>query len=351
MAVSFGIVGLPNVGKSSLFNLLTHSSVKVSNYPFCTIDYHVGVVAVPDDRLESLRRVLQPCECIPARITVYDIAGLVKGAADGEGLGNMFLAHIREVDLVVHLLRAFQSPDVVHVSTDPDPLEDFLTVNTEIALADMQAVQRRMDKLEGKVRSGDKDACREKEVLEKALRDLDEGTVPLPSETVDALRACSEVRLISALPQVVVFNTDDYSAVSPPAPAGLPSMCIPVKLESEIVAMDEESAAEFLADAGRNHPAVVDLVAMVYEHLGMVTFYTFKNEKLQAWSVPAGTTVWEAAGKIHTDMQKHFARASVIGWEQLLQAGSVAKAREEGLVRTEGREYVVEDGDVVEIHF
>lgn len=350
MAVSFGIVGLPNVGKSTLFNLLTGSSVKVSNYPFCTTDYHDGMVPVQDERLEKLRGILNPNDCIPAAIRAVDIAGLVKGASGGEGLGNQFLAHIREADVIVHVLRAFQAPDIAHVVGEIDPSADFGVVNTELVLADIDAVERRIEKLQGKARAGEKDAVSENDLLEHALAKLNEGKLLAGEPILADIGLHSEVNLLSTKPQVVVMNCDDYDSKVPEMP-GLPVVAVPVTMEAELASMSEAERSEFLQGMARTELAIVSLVREAYNALGLITFYTTANDILQAWPVPDGTTASQAAGRIHTDMEKKFVRAGIATFEDLVKCGNVASARSEGLLRTEGKDYVVRDGDVMEVMF
>ncbi len=352
MAVSFGIVGLPNVGKSTLFNLLTGSSVKVSNYPFCTTDHHDGMVPVQDERLEKLREILNPNDCIPAAIRAVDIAGLVKGASGGEGLGNQFLAHIREVDVIVHVLRAFQAPDIAHVVGEIDPAADFGVVNTELVLADVDAVERRIEKLQGKAGAGEKDAVNENNILENALAKLNEGKL-LAGESPPILADIglhSEVNLLSTKPQVVVMNCDDYDSKVPEMP-GLSVVTVPVTMEAELASMSEAERSEFLQGMARTELAVVSLVREAYNALKLITFYTTANDILQAWPVPDGTSAPGAAGRIHTDMEKKFVRAGIVTFNDLVKYGDVASTRSEGHLRTEGKDYVVRDGDVMEVIF
>jgi GTP-binding protein YchF len=350
VSVSFGIVGLPNVGKSTLFNLLTGSSVKVSNYPFCTTDHHDGMVTVPDDRLLELRDVLEPKECIPATIRGVDIAGLVEGASKGEGLGNQFLANIREVDVILHVLRAFAAPDIAHVAGEVNPAADFETVNTELVAADLDAVYRRLSKLKGKAQSGDKDAVNESKLLEHARDRLGEGKLLVREALLADLGEHSEVNLLSTKPQVVVANCDDYGTDLPEIP-GFTVSAVPVTMDSELAEMEDEERREFLADTGRDELAVNGLIRDVYRALGLITFYTAANDILQAWPVVGGTTASRAAGRIHTDMEERFVRAAVVAHEDLKRLGSMSAARSDGLVRTEGRDYVVQDGDVIEVAF
>jgi GTP-binding protein YchF len=350
LPVSFGIVGLPNVGKSTLFNLLTGSAVKVSNYPFCTTDHHDGMVPIQDDRLDKLREILAPKDCIPAAIRAVDIAGLVKGASSGEGLGNQFLAHIREVDVIVHVLRAFQAPDIAHIVGDIDPAADFSVVNAELILSDVDAVERRKEKLQGKVHAAEKDAVNENNLLEHAQAKLNEGKLLMGEAILADLGRHSEVNLLSTKPQVVVMNCDDYDSEVPEM-SGLPVVAVPVTMEAELASMNKAERSEFLKGMDRTSMAAVSLVREAYKALGLITFYTTVNDILQAWPIPDGIAASQAAGRIHTDMEKKFARAGIVTFEDLVKCGSVASARSEGLLRTEGKDYVVRDGDIMEVMF
>jgi len=350
VSVSFGIVGLPNVGKSTLFNLLAGSSVKVSNYPFCTTDHHDGMVIVPDNRLLRLREAVQPEKCIHAAIRGVDIAGLVKGASKGEGLGNQFLANIREVDVILHVVRAFGAPDVAHVAGAVNPAADFETVNTELVLADLDAVERRLSKIQGKAQSGEKNAVNEKTLLDHAAGKLQEGHLLVKEPLLADLGTHSDVNLLSTKPQVVVVNCDDYDAELPEIP-GFPVTGVPVTMDTEIAEMQGDERAEFLREMGREELAVNVLIRTVYDALGLVTFYTAAHNILQAWPVVAGTTAADAAGRIHTDMKDRFVRATVVAARDLRECGSLSAARSRGVARTEGRDYVVQDGDVMEIAF
>lgn len=369
-----GIVGLPNAGKSTLFNVLTHAGAEVASYPFCTIDPNQGVVPIPDPMLDKLAALLQPEKVTPATIRFVDIAGLVKNASKGEGLGNQFLGHIREVDALVHVVRCFHDPDVTHIYGDLDPKRDAQIVETELLLADVQTVERRMEKAERQAKSHTPQAEREKRLLEQLLQHLNQGraarqfvqTFSQPSEQEQAAALVAELFLLTARRMVYVANMDEdefaawhtgtpsqqYEALAAHArEQGAVVVPIDAAFEQMLDDLSEEEAQEFLQEMGMEQTGLRRLLAAVLDVLELIPFYTVKGVETRSWLVRKGTTAPEAAGQIHSDMERGFIRAEVVPAEQLLAAGSFAAARERGWVRSEGRDYVVQAGDVVLFRF
>lgn len=358
--LGIGIVGLPNVGKSTLFNAITKAGVEAANYPFATIDKNVGVVPVPDARLEPLARLYtkngKKPPIVPTTVEFVDIAGLVRGASQGEGLGNQFLAHIREVSAIAHVVRCFEDPNVVHVSGRVDPLDDIDTINTELILADIATLDRRADKLRRSAR-GNKEDAEVLEQVELVARALSNGqharhvTHELPAE----------IALLTDKPVVYVCNVaeDDLSGanahvekVRERAQAeGSEVVVISAQIEQELGELDAEEAAAFLEDLGIQEPGLDRLIRKGYEVLDLITYLTAGEKEVRAWTVEAGATAPQAAGVIHSDFEKGFIRAEVIAWERLVEAGSIPAAKGKGWVRTEGKEYIVRDGDVMNFLF
>ncbi len=346
MPLSIGIVGLPNVGKSTLFNTLTKKGVDASNYPFCTIDPNVGVVKVPDKRLDALAAVSKPAKVINTVIEFVDIAGLVKGASEGEGLGNKFLAHIRECDAICEVVRAFVNDDIIHVDGRVDPKGDEETIQVELVLADLATVEKRLEKVVREARSGDKDSIKLKGLLEKCQAILAEGNPVRNLELSDDDQLIlKSLSLLTAKPMLYVLNTDEPKTAPDFGWKG-ETIKINVKLEEEIASLPEGEQEEYIKELGLDQSGLDKLIRASYKLLGLDTFFTTGSDESRAWTVKHGSKAPQAAGVIHTDFEKGFIRAEVIAWDKFVEAGSEAKARELGLMRTEGKDYVIKDGDV-----
>lgn len=352
MSFSIGIVGLPNVGKSTLFKALTQKQVDISNYPFCTINPNIGVVKVPDERLDKLAEILKPKEVIPTYIEFVDIAGLVKGAHQGEGLGNQFLAQIREVAAIAEVVRAFQDPNVVHVAGKVDPKSDIEVVNLELIFADLKTIEKRLEETRPKAKTGEKEAKKLLEILEKIKQGLEKGEpvrdLKLDEEEKLLIR---ELNLLTIKPIIYVLNIDEEQILNPKPIIHDSESIIQIcaKLEAELADLSEEEAKKYLQEYGLKRSGLDELILAAYKILNLITFFTCQNQILQAWTIPQGTPAQQAAGKIHTDFAKKFIRAEVINWQDLVKIGSEQKCREQGVLRTEGKDYLVQDGDV--IHF
>ena len=362
--MKLGIVGLPNVGKSTLFNAITNAGAQSANYPFCTIEPNVGVVAVPDERLDKLVKLYKPKSVVPASIEFVDIAGLVKGAANGEGLGNKFLSHIREVDAIVHVVRCFENSDIVHVEGSIDPSRDIETINLELILSDMEVLDKRILRVE-KAMKGDKSLAKELEILNRFKEALAEGKCARTVElTEDEEAILVDFNLLTYKPVIYACNMgeDDfvngiesnerYKAVKAIADAeGSETLPICAEMEAEIAELSKEEKEMFLSDLGIEKGGLDLLIQRSYDLLGLMSFLTAGEPEVRAWTIKKGTKAPKAAGKIHSDIERGFIRAEVINYQQLLDCGSLAAARDKGLVRSEGKEYIMQDGDVVLFRF
>lgn len=358
-----GIIGLPNVGKSTLFNALLHAQkAEVASYPFCTIDRNVGIIAVPDERLPLLARIYRTDVTVPTTIEYVDIAGLVRGAHRGEGLGNQFLAHIREVDALIEVVRCFSAEGVAHVEGTLDPIRDIETVATELALADLASVTRRREKTAKLAKGGDKSALAELEILDRLQTALNEGTPVRRLTLTEAERAVvRELFLLTAKPKIYVANVaeadltgenDLVVALRRYAEAeGTEVVILCAELEAGLVELTEDEAAEYLSSLGLTEPGVKELVRKTFQLLGLITFFTGNEKEVHAWAIRRGTRAPQAAGLIHSDMERGFIAAEVIPYKELVAAGSLARAREHGLIRLEGKDYVVQEGDVIYFRF
>ena len=361
--MKLGIVGLPNVGKSTLFNAITQAGAESANYPFCTIEPNVGTVAVPDERLDRLKEMYEPEKVTPAVIEFVDIAGLVKGASQGEGLGNKFLSNIREVDAIIHVVRAFENENIIHVEGNINPIRDIETINMELILSDLEILDRRIDKSKKALKGGDKKYQVEIDFYEKLKKNLEDGCTARMFEYTDEEQVLlNEVSLLTLKPVIYAANVaeDDYAKGDNAFVEKIREyadkensavMVISARIEEEIAELDADEKQMFLEELGATESGLDKLIKASYSLLGLISYLTAGKPEVRAWTIKKGTKAPQAAGKIHSDFERGFIRAEVVAYNDLIENGSMVAAKEKGLVRSEGKEYVVEDGDIILFRF